>query len=352
MTNPTLIEAKLKFEYLKEIGQEGKNSKVYISLDKQLNCEIVVKEIPKANFTDEIDYFSEAQKLSMSSHPNIVDIKFACQDDTFVYFSMPFYKNGSLKSILSKRFLTVREILRYSIQFLSALHHIHTKGLVHFDIKPDNILISNSNEALLSDFGLARATNSLGLAEMGLAYDIVRPPDSFIQLEHTKKYDIYQAGLLIYRMCSGENDFYAQFNQLVSSDETYEKAIVGGLFPNRKSFFPHIPKKLKKVISKMLEIKQDDRYVSILDVLNDLSNINEYLDWQLSYSEIGIILTKTNQKHEINVYIEEKDNILKIETFRTNIETQKKSIVNDCTKKDILGTKFDKEIIDILNKLD
>ena len=93
MYKPNLINARLKFECLEEIGHEGRNSRVFVSTDKQLDCEIVVKEIPKITFRDESLFFSEAQKLSISSHPNVVDIKFACEDDENIYLSMPYYKN-------------------------------------------------------------------------------------------------------------------------------------------------------------------------------------------------------------------------------------------------------------------
>lgn len=93
-----------------------------------------------------------------NAHPNVVQIQYACKDDKNVYIAMPFYKNGSLKSLMTKRMLTAREIIRYAIQFISGVAHIHSKGLLHLDIKPDNILLSDNDEALLSDFGLADYT--------------------------------------------------------------------------------------------------------------------------------------------------------------------------------------------------
>jgi eukaryotic-like serine/threonine-protein kinase len=352
MYNPNLINANLKFEFLQEIGQEGKNSRVFISKDKQLDCEIVVKEIPKTSFEDDSLFFSEAQKLSMSSHPNVVDIKFACQSDDNIYLSMPYYKNGSLKKAINLRFLTVREILRFSIHFLSGLHHIHTKGLIHFDIKPDNILISNSNEALLSDFGLSKAINNFGFAEMGLAYDSIRPPDSFIQTEHTKKYDIYQAGLTLYRMCNGDIIFYQQFDKICQTGEDYEKGIMNGIFPDRKHFLFHIPKSLKKIILKMLEINQDVRYGSVLEILNDLSLINEVLDWQYSNDKNIEILSKSNNTHIFNVIIEKKNDFFDIETTKIRIDNQKSLKVNDGCINGILGTKLGDTILKLLKIYD
>ena len=352
MYKPNLINARLKFECLEEIGHEGRNSRVFVSTDKQLDCEIVVKEIPKITFRDESLFFSEAQKLSISSHPNVVDIKFACEDDENIYLSMPYYKNGSLKRVIDSRFLTVREILRLSIQFLSGLHNIHTKGLIHFDIKPDNILISNSNEALLSDFGLSKAINNYGFAEMDLAYDPIRPPDSFTQTEHTKKYDIYQAGLTLYRMCNGNITFYQQFDEICQTDEDYEKGIMNGIFPNRKYFLSHIPKSLKKIILKMLEINQDVRYGSVLEILNDLSLIDEVLDWQYSNDKNIEILSKSNNTHTFNVIIEKNSDLFDIEMTKIRIDNQKFSKVSAGCINGILGTKLGDIILKLLKNYD
>ena len=75
--------ATLNFEYLKNIGSEGKNSQVHIAHDKQLDAEIVVKEIKKASFKDEAAFFNEAKILYSSDHPNIVPIQYSCYDDAF-----------------------------------------------------------------------------------------------------------------------------------------------------------------------------------------------------------------------------------------------------------------------------
>lgn len=65
--------------------------------------------------------------LYATEHPNIMGVKYATQDEHYIYISMDFYKNGSLNSLLQKRFLTVREIIKYSLEFLSGLHFMHTK---------------------------------------------------------------------------------------------------------------------------------------------------------------------------------------------------------------------------------
>ena len=271
--------AELNFKNLEEIGQEGKNSKVFRSHDKQLDAELVTKHIEKSKLKDANEFFSEAKRLYDSSHPNVVQIKYACQDADYIYLAMPFYKNGSLKKLIEQRFLTVREVLRYSIQFLTGLNNIHVKKLIHFDIKPDNILISDSNEALVSDFGLSKNMNAFGMTATDQVYSFQAPPDIFQQTEHSNLYDIYMAGVTIYRICNGNELFKKQVQKYPTSD-LFKNAILKGEFPDRKLYLPHIPKKLRDTITKAIRPDQTQRHKTVIELINNLSTIDKLLDWQ------------------------------------------------------------------------
>ncbi|MGV9011853.1 MAG: serine/threonine-protein kinase [Flavobacteriales bacterium] len=273
-----LHTASLNFETMTEVGQEGKNSEVYLAHDKQLDGEIVVKKIAKSRISNALEYYRESKILHASTHSNVVRINYGCSDGDYIYIAMPYYRKGSLKKLIDKRFLTIRDVLRYSIQFLSGLNHIHSKGLIHFDIKPDNILISDNNEALLSDFGLAKAMNTLGLASPDLVYPKQVPPETFSADEKTIQFDIYLAGLTIYRLVNGNEHFNGQLN--FPSREDYLDAIVKGMFPNRDSYLPHVPHRLKTIINKALSVNTSDRHANVLELMNELSLVDENLDWQ------------------------------------------------------------------------
>jgi serine/threonine protein kinase len=125
--------ADVAFDLQREIGAEGRNSQVYVAHDPQLDAKLVIKKIAKAQL-DTAGYFSESACIYASAHSNVVPIHYACQDSDFIYLAMPHYAKGSLKALMSQRFLTVREIVVLATQFLSGLHNIHSKRLVHFDI--------------------------------------------------------------------------------------------------------------------------------------------------------------------------------------------------------------------------
>ena len=275
-------DIRVTFDKLKEIGQEGRNSKVYLVHDHQLDGDLVIKEIPKMSFTDPHEYFKEARLMFAHKHDNIVEVHYAGMDADNIYIAMPYYAKGSLKHLISNNhFLTIYEVLRYSTQFLTGLNHIHSRSLLHLDIKPDNIMLSNSNVALLSDFGLAKYTDVYGLAKQTCAYSLHRAPEQMTStVMQSRRTDIYQVGVTLYRMVNGNDFFYNQFN-CITDKALFPALVTSGQFPNRTTYFDHVPSKVRRVINKCMEPDPSKRYDNALEVLNDLSTIKENLYYQM-----------------------------------------------------------------------
>jgi serine/threonine protein kinase len=143
--------AELVFDLINEIGQSGRNSRTYVARDHQLDAEIVIKEIKKSRLASAPSFFEEAKALYASAHPNVVQIYYSCQDADSVYIGMPYHRRGSIGAMMRKESLTVREIAALGCNVLSGLHNIHSKSLMHFDVKPDNVLLSDRGEGLLSE---------------------------------------------------------------------------------------------------------------------------------------------------------------------------------------------------------
>jgi eukaryotic-like serine/threonine-protein kinase len=277
-------KAELSFEEIKEIGSDGQNSRTFLANDLQLGAEIVVKQIDKAKLAVPEAYFAEAKALYISAHQNVVQLHYACEDDDHVFIAMPFYAAGSIKGLMAERHLTVREIVRLGCQTLSGLHNIHSKGLIHFDIKPDNILLTPRREALLSDFGLAKQTK-LGLAEPDGMYIRIAPPEAMNGPPYNLTFDIYQIGVTLYRMCVGSAEFDRQFARFVGPDgvdrPALDQALQRGEFPDRSGLPPHIPARMEAVIMTCLKVAPDERYPSALAVANALARVDSCLDWEL-----------------------------------------------------------------------
>lgn len=284
----------ISFDLKEPLNNEGKNSSVYLAYDCQLDSDFVVKIVPIEDFL-KLDntytpdnFFNESRILYNNQHPNIMKIQYASFDEENIYFSMPLCKNGSLNALINSRFLSVREIIKYSLEFLSGLHYIHTNQIMHFDIKPTNILISNSGKALLTDFGFSKRLDKYGLASPDKIYTKHYPPEGISSYtKYNNQADIYQAGVTLYRLCNGNNIFNQMANQY-SRDELYTK-IQNGKFPDRNFYLPHIPSKLRKIINKAMNIGLNKRYTTVLSMINDISKIEDNLDWR--YNNISNIET-------------------------------------------------------------
>ena len=297
----TVSTTELSFNLGDEIGHDGKNSKVYRATDLQLNAEIVVKQVPKSNFSDLAEYFTEARLLHQSSHPNVVPIYYGCQDDDHIYISMPYFKNGSLKNRLDQGPLTLREIVVFATQILSGLHNIHSKGLIHFDLKPDNILFSDRGEPLIADFGLAKMKSYSGYAGQDRLYVRMVPPESFSTDNFNNQFDLYQIGLTIHRMCVGDVAFYNEYDSFVDSGVLdragFRHAVVNGQFPSTQQYPENITQKLIDIVRKCLARDLSNRYGSAIQIVNALSEIDgNLLDWKMDLVNNETRWAKTDEK--------------------------------------------------------
>lgn len=325
-------KAEIQFVLGEIIGDEGANSIVTIAEDIQLNARVVVKTVPKVDFDDATEYFNEATMLYRSNHPNVAPVHYACQDSDSIYLVIPYFEAGSLKQLISARNLTVREIVRLSTHFLSGLHNIHSKGLIHFDIKPDNILLTARGEAVITDFGLAKQKNYSGVAEQDRIYGKMTPPEGYTVNEFCQRFDIYQSGLTLYRMAMGEARFYEEYESYVEEGNlnraTFKHGVLNGQFPTKTNYPEHIPKAMIDCIARCLSRNPEDRYKSATDVVNAIASIDgALLDWK--YERNQEIRKWSKDSDSGNIYLEvDADNSSR--AIKTNSAGQERRIRAYC----------------------
>lgn len=330
----------LHFKLLKEIGGEGKNSKVFLAHDWQLDAEIVVKQIKKTEFKDNSKYFDEAKILYASNHANIAPVYYSTQDAENIYISMPLFAKGSLNQIIDKRHLSLSEILKYSIDFLSGVHNIHSMRLVHCDIKPTNILLSDNNDAVLTDFGLSRYLNEHGLTTIDKFYHWHRAPETLFSNIINHQSDIFQAGLTIYRLCNGNKFYREQLDKFKNKDTTFNEtkfneAIVKGTFPDRAHYLHYIPQTIRNYIRIALQPNPKDRYASVLEFLNDLASVEINYDWNFYPEDISSYWHCVSDGKEYKVIITAiDDKTCTVKTTKKVLTSVKEQQVLDyCNKK-------------------
>lgn len=331
------------------LNNEGRNSSVFSFTDPQLGAEFILKMINKSTITNIDELFNESKILYEVRHPNIMEIQYASYDNENIFIVMPRCKNGSIQSMMNEKYLTVREVLKYSLEFLTGLQYVHAHKLIHYDIKPTNVLINNNGKAVLTDFGLAKYMDELGLAVQKYTYALETPPEKFLSQKTNLKCDIYQSGLTMYRMCNG-NDIWDE--QLKQVNTNLEDAILNSKFPNRKLYLPHIPLSLRKVINKCIEINPDDRYNSVLEIINDLSVINSNLDWKYSKNSNMESWTRISAigNHQEVIELSKNGNTYKIAGKRINIENQNVTNVSKWTYSDSDKDKIIKKLITFLKE--
>ncbi|WP_287828339.1 serine/threonine-protein kinase [Bacteroides sp.] len=286
-----MIEYKVNINYreIKPLDNQGYNSRVFLIHDIQLDKEFVLKKILKDSIDPEA-FFREARLVEKCQHKHILPIRYAGEDSdgNNIDIVMPLYKNGSLKNkITNGNSLTIKESLRYFIHIILGLHFVHSQRMVHFDLKPDNIMISDADEAVLADFGLAQEVDNNGIAQFDKIYGLHYTPEAILTGDRigvqlgTLMSDIYQLGLTMYRVVNGFSSLEKQVSNLGGITTNY---ILESKFPDRKSYGLHVPSKVKTIINKCLSLNPLDKYKSALDILNDLSSIpnSNHLLWKQS----------------------------------------------------------------------
>jgi serine/threonine-protein kinase len=202
-----------------EIGRGGMGI-VYRAKDKRLKRNVAIKLLPpELAFRSEIKsrFLREAETAAQLSHPNIVPIYTVDEQEGLVFFVMAYISGDNLAKRLHERgVLTVDETRRILREVADALAYAHDRGVVHRDIKPDNILLEQaSGRPLVTDFGIARAMDSEGdsrLTATGMAIGTpayMSPEQAAGEREIDGRSDLYSLGILGYQMLTGEPPFVA-----------------------------------------------------------------------------------------------------------------------------------------------
>ncbi len=198
-----------EYELLEELGRGGM-AIVYRARDKHLEREVAIKVLPfslafDAEFVER--FTREARTAAQLEHPNIISIYRVGKTGRVIYFVMKYIRGGSLSKIMAeKKKLNPPEIRRLLLEVGSALGYAHTRGIVHRDIKPDNIMFDEFGACVVTDFGIAKAGTSSRLTGTGMSIGTPHymSPEQARAQSIDGRSDLYSLGVVAYQSLVGE----------------------------------------------------------------------------------------------------------------------------------------------------
>jgi len=248
-----------EFTFLSKIG-EGGMATVYKAFDNNFADHVAIKVLKKEyvyNKNVRARFTSEARKLHQLSHQNIIRVRRILDAGDLVAFVMDLVSGQTLKEYIStKKNLKDSEIINFTNQMLDALDFVHSKGFVHRDIKPSNFMITEDQNVLLLDFGIAKDTNSESdYTATGTTHQMGTP--SYMspeQIKSTKavdhRSDIYSLGVVLYYMVNGAGPYEGKELSLF---ELYEKIVNTDLKISNSKFDVVIKEATKKDVNMRIQ---------------------------------------------------------------------------------------------------
>ena len=261
-----------RYEILEEVGLGGMAT-VYKAKDHVLNRLVAVKVL-KDEFTTDTEFIkrfnTEAQAAASLSHPNIVSIYDVGHEDenNLYYIVMELVQGKTLKEIINNEgVLSWKWAVNIAMQIASALELAHKNGIVHRDIKPHNIIITEDGIAKVTDFGIAKAVSNSTITAFGTTIGSVH----YFSPEQAKggftdaKSDLYSLGVVMYEMLTGKVPFDADTPVSVALKHMQEE-------PKEPiELNPEIPTAVNQIVIKAMQKEPSARYQNATEMLHDLS---------------------------------------------------------------------------------
>ncbi len=252
-----------EYEILSELGRGGM-AIVFRALEKGLDREVAVKVLPASMGFDAefVERFQrEARTAAKLEHPSIIPIYRVGQSGRVIYFVMKFLRGKSLADLVENGALDPGELRRLLSETASALGYAHKNGIVHRDIKPDNILLDDTGRAIITDFGIAKAATGAKLTGTGMAIGTPHymSPEQARATPLDGRSDIYSLGVCAYQCLTGKVPFDGTDAFSIGYKHITET-------PPEPELGSDSQRDLYEVIKKMMEKEPDDRFQSAEDL--------------------------------------------------------------------------------------
>ena len=294
-----LLQKSLKGRYIveKPLG-EGGFGRVFLAMHEGLKRKDVIKLLgADQSKSEDIKkrFLQEAQAIAKLNHPNIIEIKDVSEAEGRPYYIMTYIQGGSLEDLLQReKKISPERAIEICKGILSALSEVHKKGIIHRDIKPDNVLLGENGEPILIDFGIARVEEeSTQKPKTGTGMTIgtvtYMSPEQLEGNNIDYRTDIYSVGILLYELLIGEPPFKGSSTSLILQHTrepipSITDRLINYLFVQN----------LEYIIKKACEKNADNRFSNTKEMLDSLGL--EYIEDTLVNEHNIISLSKIEKK--------------------------------------------------------
>ena len=260
-----------QYQVLEEIAH-GSTTTVYKAYQPNLRRTVLIKKLHQ-KLVLETDirerFFREAQVCAKISHPNIVPVYDFRSDPELAYIVLEFIHGSSLAELISKEPLPLFVAVYIILEILKGLEFAHEQGVVHRDLKPDNILISSDGQVKITDFGLAALEGATTLTRQGMVVGTpaYMSPEQAAGKKVEKQSDIFSLGITFFEMLTGVNVYRGD-----SLTECIRK-ILSDPPPKLSDYRTDMPVQLEKLLNKMLQKNSAKRISSCSEIFDELSQI-------------------------------------------------------------------------------
>ncbi len=256
-----------RYEIIEEIGSGGMAT-VYKGMDSKLNRYVAVKVLKAEYSTQEefVDKFkAEAQAAAGLMHHNIVNVYDVGDEDGLYYIVMELVEGITLKSYIEKKIrLSYKEAVSIAIQVAMGIEAAHNSGIIHRDIKPQNIIISKDGKVKVADFGIARAATSNTITSHAMGSVHYTSPEQARGGYSDEKSDIYSIGITLFEMLTGHVPFDGETTVSIAIKQIQEE------MPSPKLYVPDLPTCIEQIVFKCTQKNSDRRYSETAELVKDL----------------------------------------------------------------------------------
>jgi eukaryotic-like serine/threonine-protein kinase len=263
-----------KYEFEENVGG-GNFGEVWLAKDKSVNRRVAIKVLSEDMYAV-AERLEEARRGNRLAHKNVVRVEYADVAEhggaKLVLIAMEYHAKGSVRTLFNpENFVAAPLAVKVVTEVLEGLEYLHDQGILHNDIKPSNILLSSTSEALLTDYGISCELSGNASAVATSAYVPHRAPETAASRTVSVRSDVYQVGLTLFRLLNGEH-VLRDCRRTLGAKE-FERLKSCGKIPLAEHFAPHLDPRLKRVIRKATAADPRDRYSSALEMRRALERI-------------------------------------------------------------------------------